>query len=210
MKIIQTSFLIIATLIFSACGENTKTPITKDISSIDINETTKTVNSTDKIVLLGANANYDDGSSAEVTNFVTWNNSDYSLLSMYNGAILPISNGGDANITIEYGKFNDSIKIKVLALKQNTLSIFPISSDINSTGSYEFVAKGDFIDLDTNLTIESNVTIVKNIIWTTTNGAIVTITDDIAQIQLQAGDTNVTATVFKDVNLTVTASYFIN
>ncbi len=211
MKYIKIFFLLSTLVLFVSCGENTKNPVTPDIASVKIVDTSNTsgfIYATDPASKLNATVTYTDGTSSDASDFVTWNNTDFSLLTMYRGEYAAIANGGKATISIEYADFRDSFDVKVYALKAGTLSIVS-SSDINATGTYIIEAKGDFTDLDTNTTVDTNRTIVKNIIWSATNDAVVTIVDDTKTelTIINTGETNVTATVF-DINITNT--YTIN
>lgn len=204
----KISFLILTSLLFIACGDNTQTKITPDVASININETNVTINSTDNILQLTATVKYEDNSTSQATDELNWENSDYTVLSMYAGQVQATANGGESNITALYGELSDTINVRVNSLKSGSLSIISSADDVNTTGTYDFSAKGDFIDFDTNLTVESNVTIERNIIWSATNGGIVTYTDGNVSIQLLSGETNVTARVFAntayDMNVTKT------
>lgn len=203
MKFLQTPFLLLILLIFSSCGENTQTPITSDITSIEIEDLNVSIYSTDIVDPFNAIVNYEDGTSADITTAVDWSSSDTNVLSIYYGQITTLSNGGESNISISYETYNDLINLNIYGLKDGTLFI---SSDITTTGIHELNAQGDFINIDTNITMDTNRTIEKNIIWTANNNAIITIENDIANIDIQAGDTNVTASVF-DINITKTYSF---
>ena len=205
MQFIKTSFLLLSTLLFISCGENTQVQITPDIVSIKINETNATIYSTDDIATLSATVTYEDQTNADATNSVNWISSDYDLISIVNGEYYATLNGGESNISINYEQYNDSLSMQVYGLKEGTL--FISCADINTTGTHALEAKGEFINIDTNTTMDINRTIVKNIIWTADNDAILTIEDDIVTIDINAGDTNVTATVF---DMNVTKTYTIN
>ncbi len=195
---------------FVACGENTENPVTSDIASIqlyDIN-TNGIIYPTDASKYLGATVTYTDGTSMDATDYVTWKNSNYDAVSITYGEVWGgPGNGGESNISIEYGDYNDSYRLKVYSLIEDSLIIS--SADINHTGIYPLEAQGSFIDLDTNATVDTNRTIVKNIYWSTTNDAIITINDDESvEVEIvNTGETNITATVF---DFNVTKTYNIN
>ena len=211
LRKIKTTLLILAISIgFIACGENTDNPSTPDIASIsifDIN-TNGIIYPTDASKHLGATVTYTDGSSMVATDNVTWKNSNYDAVSMTYGEVWGgPGNGGESNITIEYGEYSDFYTLRVYSLQENTLIIS--SADINTTGTYNLEAKGTFIDPQSNVIVDTNRTIVKNIYWSTTNDAIITINDDDSvEVEIvNTGETNITATVF-DYN--VTKTYIIN
>ena len=206
MKYIKTIFLLLSTFLFISCGENTKNQITPDIISINIDDANTTTYSTDAVINLNATVTYDDQTSLDTTDFVNWSSSNDSI-NIINGQYYAISNGGESNISINYEHFSDSVSVKVYGLKEGTLVIS--SADINTTGVHTLEAQGEFIDIDTNTTMDTNRTIIKNIVWSVDedSDAVITIEDDIVTIEINAGDTNVTATVF---DMNVTKTYFIN
>ena len=211
MHFIKTLPFILITLLFIGCGENTKNPVTSDILSITIDDNSTTsgfIYATDTSKTLKATVHYQDGTSLDASDYVTWKNSDFSVLSMYRGEYSAVANGGKSTISIEYGNFYDSLDIEVYALKSNSLAIFT-TSDINTTGTFSIEAKGDFIDIDTNATVDTNRTILNNILWSTTNDAVITIDDNnLVEVEIiNTGETNITASVF-DYN--VTKTFIIN
>ena len=193
MKIIISSFLILIATFFISCGENSDTPIIADISKIEINDRTPTIYSTDASIALTASVTYSDNTTATVTQDVTWTSSDSDVAVVTGGAVYGgLGNGGDANISITYSTLSDYVPLNVIALTDFNIT----NADINSTGDYILEAKGTF---------ENNVTgivLVKNIVWTADNGAVITVANDISTITMLTGDTNVTATVFGDTNTT--------
>ncbi len=211
MHFIKTLPFILITLLFIGCGENTKNPVTSDILSITIDDNSTAsgfIYATDTSKTLKATVHYQDGTSLDASDYVTWKNSDFDVLSMYRGEYSAVANGGKSTISIEYGKFNDSLDIEVYALKSNSLAIFT-TNDINTTGTFSIEAKGDFIDIDTNATVDTNRTILNNILWSTTNDAVITIDDNnLVEVEIiNTGETNITASVF-DYN--VTKTFIIN
>ncbi|MBU1658603.1 hypothetical protein KKG72_06065 [bacterium] len=205
MNLFKTSFLLLTAFFFIACGDNTETPITADVSSISIDQTNPTIRSTDAFINLTASAQYTDGTSADATTKVNWTNSNYNVVSMLGGAVEAVANGGESNVSISYADFQDTQALTVHKLT----SFFISSADINTTGVFPLEAKGNF---DNN---ETNITLVKNIVWTANNGATISIADNIASITIYVGDTNITATVFKETNTSspiapITKTYTVN
>ena len=196
MRLIKTSFLILTAFVFISCGENTQTPVTTDISSIKINETNVTMYSTDDSIRLTANVVYEDGTEVNATNQLTWVNSDYTLINMFLGTILPIANGGDTNISIEYGNLSDYESVHVHKLTEITLH----PSDINTTNQTDVITiSGSFDNNDSNVSIQRNVT------WSTdVNSTILTTTDDNnITLDIHSFPTTITATILgEDFNYT--------
>jgi hypothetical protein len=189
MKFWTSSFLLLLSTFLISCGDNTTTPIISDIKSIKIDNSDMNIYSTD-VAKVSATVSYIDGSSADATLDVKWG-SDIEVL-MYNNKMIwgGTKNGGQSSLTISHADFNDTISVNVYSLTS-----FDISSDnITTTGEHILEAKGSFENNETNRTI------VKNIIWSADNSAVITIENDIVTININSGDTNVTATVFGDIN----------
>lgn len=194
MKILKTTLYIGLALLFISCGDNTETPPVKDVVSIEIDDPTMSIYSTDSANLT-ATVTFTDSTTASVDNELLWGSSDLDIASVFNGLVLPgNANGGDANCTITY---------QDLTAAPSLITVIPLVSfaitnaDINATGDYILEAKGEFEDGTTDKTI------VKNIIWTADNGAIITVLNNISTITILAGDTNVTAIMFDETNTTL-------
>jgi len=206
MKLIKTFLYTLVALLFISCGDNTETPLT-DVLKIEINELNTTIYSTDDstdLTAFTATVYYEDGTSADATNYVTWNSSDTGIATVSNGAVIGgNSNGGDTNITITYDHFTSPASlVSVIALTDYNISI--LNADANATGTYDLLATGKFEDNTTR-------TIVRNITWDTNNSALLTVEDDIVQIEITTtGDTNITATLFDDINTSQTIIYTVD
>ncbi len=189
MKLLTNSFIILLSTFLISCGENTTTPIITDMNSFKIDNSDMNIYSTDA-TNVSATVSYLDGTSADATLDVTWR-SDIDVV-VYNNKTIwgGVDNGGESHLTISHSDFNDSIMVNVYSLTS-----FQISSDnITTTGEHILEASGSFENNETNRTI------VKNIVWSADNSAVITIEDDIVTIDINSGDTNVTATVFGDTN----------
>jgi len=195
MTLLKNSIISIISLLFISCGSNTDADIV-DIQKIVIDQQEVSIYSTDRETtnLLTATAIFNDNSTKDITDFVTWNSSDTTIATVIKGTIYPgTSNGGDSNITISY----QSLSTPSILLHSKKLLDFNISildNDINSTGIYPLQALGNFED---NITKE----IETNIFWSSSNDAEITIDDNITSIEI-IEDTNITATLFSDENFT--------
>lgn len=203
MKLISKSILLITTLFFLGCGENTDKPLTHLVTSIDINVSTLEIYSTSDSVKLGATVYFDDNTSADVTNNVYWYNSDYNSTNMLVGEISgALGNGGESNVSIKYEHLSDFITVKVHKLDFN--STYISSPDINTTGVHPLEVKGSFDNNDTNITL------VKNLNWTANNGAVITVENNLATIEIiNTGETNISVRFFNDITLDRNISYII-
>ncbi len=188
-KLIKSILIITPAIFFLACGENTEITPLKDISSIQIDDTGISVYSTDSKILT-ATVTYTDSTTASFSESELWSSSDYSVLSLYNGEIFPISNGGSATVSIEAGDFSDEENVNIIKLESFTVT----HADITTTGEHVLEATGVFED-------NTSKVIKRNIVWSATNDATITVDDNyVATIDILSGDTNVTATVFDETN----------
>ncbi len=196
MHKIKNILLITTSLFFIACGgENTQSPVIKDIQTLIIDDNNFTICSTDADNdknKLSATICFDDASCQDATDNVTWNSTDISIASVTSGYIkVGSTNGGDVNITVSYrGLLSDPITLNIKKLTSFNIS----SSDINTTGDHTLEATGNFDSITDRV-------IAKNIIWSADNGALFTTQDDVITMTILTGDTNLTATVFQDENL---------
>lgn len=190
MKLITSTFLITLGLFFIACEDSTTTPILTDVSSISIDTPDLTIYSTDAGTPIVSTVTYKDGTSADATLDITWD-TDYDVLVYSNGTVWGgTDNGGESPLSALHGDFNTTTSVKVVKLTS-----FYIATEINTTGEHILLAKGNFEDNATDRDI------VKNIVWSADNDAVITTDDyDVVTIDIQSGDTNVSATLFSDTN----------
>jgi hypothetical protein len=200
MKLLNTILIIATSFFFISCsGDSTTMPLA-DISDIKVNETNTTIYSTDTPSNLTAKVSFTDGTNADLTTIATWVSSNPTLLSVTKGSIQALQNGGDTDVYITY-KYLVSQKAKVKILKALDYNISLVDADANTTGTYNILAVANFED-------GTNKTIVKNITWDTNNSAVVTGEGNTTQIQIiLTGDTNITAKLFDDTNMTKTIIY---
>jgi len=188
-------FLTLSTCMLLGCGgDNTTTSLIPDVTSVSIDEENITIYPTDTYTNLHATASYTDGSQEDVSTYLVWSESNSSLIHMSVNTIEVIANGGDANITAKYASFHDTKSVHI-----HTLQAFHVLyPEVNATGEYLFEAQGDF---DNN---ETNRTLVKNVQWSATNDANISVDEDgIVHITFYAGETNVTTSVFNETNTSV-------
>lgn len=205
MKLIITILLTTLTLMLTACGEDTSSPL-KDVVSIKINEVNQSMYSTDTSISLSATLTYDDGSTDDATKYVEWKSST-DKLSVSTLGVVSVGpyNGGDSNISISYKTLTDG-PVAIHLIKMTDFNITMLNAENNVTGTYSLLATGIFED-------GNNTTIVKNISWDLNNSATVSGEGNETQITVVAGDTNITATVFindNDYNQTQEIIYTAN
>ena len=189
MKFITNTLLISLSLLFIACEDSTTTPIVSDVNSLTIDTPNLTIYSTDTPTPIMATVGYLDGTTADATTDIKWE-TDIDVLDYENGTIWGgVDNGGESSLTAVHNDFNDTTNVTVIKLTS-----FYIASNITTTGEHILSAKGNF---------ENNATdrdIVKNIVWSADNSAFISISNDVVTIDINNGDTNVTATLFEDTN----------
>lgn len=224
MRYIKKLSFIILILLLNSCGDNTTTPITKDINNILIDNGSPLykIYSTD-LYSPSATVYFNDNTSETITDSVDWTRSDPTILYLSNDlTILPLVNEGNSTLSIKYKSFKeieDHITAEIIGLDSNTS--WSIVSDINTTGETLILkAEGNFTDGNKGKTI------IQNISWISSDEDIASITKDIitdttkninttyTQYTLTAlskGDVNITATLhFGDINASLTKQLRIN
>ena len=203
MKTLQKILIATMTLFFISCGSDSTLIPLSDISNIKINETNTTIYSTDAPSNLTATVSFTDGTNADLTTIAKWASSDTTLLSVTKGSIQALKNGGIANLNISYQNLtSQSVVVNVLKVLDYNISL--INADANATGTYDILATAKFED-------NTSKTIIKNITWDLNNSAIITGEGNTTQIQITStGDTNITAKLFNDINMTRTIIYHTN
>lgn len=203
-KTLATALVI--PFLFLGCKETTTDPIITDIASIQIDTPSfVTLYPTDKPVELYASVTHTDGSTGDATKTVTWSSSDTAIISTNNNLVSGgYKNGGDANITISYKVFSDTLQISAAKLQDFNIT----TADINTTGDHPLEAVAQYAD--------GNRTIYTNILWeSNVSTATFSTTDYITTINIAdySGDINISATVFaqdNETNITKSVIYTIN
>lgn len=220
MKNFKLFSLITLSLLLNSCGDNTTTPISKDVRTTEgmiIDTPPSPVYSTD-LFIPTATVYYDDGTTDVATQNVDWKRSDTSLLYLSNElTVLPLKNDGNSTLSAGYKSFKyfeNNITIDIVGIIDinGTNKTWDTQDlDQNITGTHNLVAEGNF----TNGT--NNYVINRNIVWTFAGDApaIITtvLTDNIYTSTIDitgTGDINITATLFADVNASISKVYTIN
>ncbi len=198
MKLIKNILLSTTALFFISCGgDNTEEAVILNVKSIQIVKSIDTIYSTDaeKEDAFSASVTFEDDSTKDATEFVTWNSSNTNIARVVKGTIyVGTQNGGDTNISISYQDLSsDSIILHSKKLLDYNISL--LDAENNATGKYTLKAMGTFED---NTTQE----ILKNIVYNVNNSAEITIENDITSVTIAIGETNITSTLFNDVTMT--------
>lgn len=180
------SFICLSTIIIS-CGDNTTLSPLKDVTSISLDDTNISIYATQAAKTLTATVTYDDGTTADASIDLLWESLDSSIFYASTASVVATSNGGDANLSIDYqSTFNDYTSVhvkKLLTINYSDLNISDIGNPqiIYVSGNYE--------------NNESNITMENNILWTVDSNA--TLTDVNASQMTITVDYNVTSILLK-------------
>jgi len=193
MKTLYTPFLLAGLLLLNSCGDNTTTSAIKELESLKINNSVKSIYATSPSTRLYATVNYSDGSESNLSDQFSWSSSD-EVLFVSDSSILPTKNGGDANITVRYkSNLSDVAQFHVKELLSINFSDINIS-DVGTPQTLYF--SGNF---ENN---ESNVTLTNNITWYSDENSTIS---DINATQLTITvDTNTTSVLLRAVLFTNT------
>ncbi len=211
MKTIYIYFAVLTTLFFGGCGDTTETPIVKEISYIQINQSTQTsLYATTDELNITATAYFNDGSSADVTTAVQWSVPDYNLTAIMGGTLYAVSNG-DGNsgsafvneVSISYRDLNDTLRTSIEVIPLTSIDIIEDANitdpnNVDPTLTYVFEANATYGDSSSQLIAPGN---LKNIEWVVEGNATLEVIDGAAHIQFESGETNVTIYAF-DINET--------
>lgn len=146
-----------------------------------------TVGDTDQLTATGKNG---DGSTQDVTASVTWTASPAGLATVSAGGVLTAQASGAVSVTASMGGVSGSASVTI-APKLVSIAITPASKTIAASTKQQYVATGTYSDNTTQL-------ITGSVSWSSSNGAVATISDTTATkglaLGVGAGTTNITAT----------------
>ncbi len=207
LRLSLLSVSLAAVMLGCSQSNSDNTPLVPEIESIVI-EGTDTIHAitidSDDAQLVGR-INYSDGTSATTYNELNWESNDTSVLTVNNGLITPVGNGGTASVSASYrDKIYTTLDHNVTLIAINDINITSIdlnitssATDINQTGSYALIANGTFSDNNTTLNISSNIT------WVSSNTSVVTIDTNGLLTVIGDGSSDVNVSVFNDINSTL-------
>ena len=201
---------MILTAFLSGCGDTTDAPIVKEIQNIQIIESNLTIYATTNQLQIHSQVNYDDGSSADVTEACAWESDDYDTIGISYGKAFATANGdgngSEAFVTLSasYRGFEDSEPIRLIPVTELTIN------DLNETNGsgytntlYTFSATAKYGD-GTIKDVDENNSL--NVEWIVDgNISAISINNGKASIEFGVGESNVTVFAF-DINDT----YHIN
>jgi len=216
LKLSILSVSLAALLLGCSQSSNGNDPLVPEISSIAI-EGANTIHaisiSDDDLQLIGR-IYYNDDTNATTYHELDWESNDTSVLTVHNGYLTPVGNGGIAGISASY---RDEIytttdyEVTVIAvtdinISSDTLNITyddtnasRSSADINSSDQSPWLLtiNGTFTDLNTT-------TISSNIVWSSSNTSVIYV--DSSNLMYYTPDVNTTVELnasFYDINATL-------
>ncbi|MCJ7765962.1 MAG: hypothetical protein MUP09_08500 [Thiovulaceae bacterium] len=203
------------------CGTTSdSTPLVPEIVSIEIDGTD--VNSSLHSIIidqyaaqLNATVSYDDSTSAYAADQLYWESNDTTVVTVLNGLLTPVANGGTAAISASY-------RDNIFTTKDKNIMIIPLHDinitsaqdinitaddtnstlyhlDINTTGVYTLQSYGTFDDNQTTIDPISN-----NIQWKSSNTSVATVGNTTGILTIIAsGTADVNVSVYNEINSTL-------
>ena len=214
MRAIKGSLCVLGGLLFlGGCGDATTTPITKEIESVTILTPAQKKYYVTGELQLKANINFDNNTSNDVSEFVTWEFCDsdtnytksdyYEVASLYGGLLKGVKNGMDGKdvelpVRVYYRTFSDKLEenITMVALKDFNFTTLADEQNITVGKEYDFNATASFND-----GVELNCSkILHNVQWSVTGSATLNSDENssCATISFTAGEANVTLSIFDE------------
>ena len=212
-KKVSSLFALLMISTFGGCGDDTQTPIVKDIESISIDDTNSpiTIRATTNATQLKALVHYDDGSQADITQAAVWQ-TDYSKATIFYGKLSPLvngdGNGGETFVDLSFSYSgleyaNDNL-VKIVALTTLDINDSNIGKTPQANVEYLLRAYANYSNGETHIPIDANNS--NHIEWSVEgNATIVKQEDGKATIKFLQGDVNVTVKAF-EVNATTSYS----
>jgi len=173
--------------ITATCGSKSAScsvTVTRTLTGITLSPSSETVTKGDSVSLT-ATANYNDGSTEDVTSGATWSSSDTSKATVSDGTVLAFA-VGSATITASYGGFSDTCAITV----ENPMTGLSLSS------SSETVAKRSSVSLTATATYADGSTadVTSSATWTSSSDDFATVSGGtVTGVQVTTSSVKITA-----------------
>ncbi len=209
MKYLQLSLLSfsLAALMIGCGTESDEAPLVPEIVSIEIDgaDINSPIRSLEDELQLRATVTYSDETDSSVDTQLDWESNDTTVIVVHNGLVTAVANHGTAAISASYrDKLFTTVDKNITIIPLTDINITsiedpivdinyttdPMHADINVSGIYKLTAIGTFENGD------SNITITRDMNWTSSNTTIAT-------IDLSSGDLNVLLDGHTDINLSI-------
>jgi len=158
------------------------------------------VNSSQQFTATGT---YSDGSSADLTNLVTWSSSATAVATIVPGGLASAVAAGTTNISASFAGVSQSTALTVTAPTITSIAVTPVGLTLAIGVNQQFVATATYSD-------GSSADLVSGVTWTSSSPTVATINSSGLATTVAAGSTTITATVgsFTDTStLTVVAAH---
>jgi len=213
--LLRTTLSVFFVLFFlTGCDDTTNgAPLVPEVLSIEIDTPSKTViRSLDDTIQLTATVRYSDNTNTTVTYELDWDSNDSSIL-VHNGLVTANENNGTATITATYrgDKLTTINEVNItidpllsVSISSNDLNIENNMTEINSTGTYQLIAYGNF-STDNNVTLSSS----NDMNWSSSNTTVITVGSTDGLLSVLAQDSNfsdiidINLSIFNEINTTL-------
>ena len=197
------------------CSNDTNSddaPLVPEITAITIEGTTSVhsipIDNVDQLQLIGR-ISYSDDTNSTTYNELDWESNDTTVMQVHNGLLSPQANSGSATITASYrdklySENHHVVTIIPLAdinLTSETLKITYApdknSTDANTSSTYTLILNGNYGDGNSSTDISTNV------LWNSSNTSVATILSTGELTTIDAGESNITVSLFNELNTTL-------
>jgi len=151
-----------------------------------------------------ATATYSDGSSADLTNGVTWSSSDTTMATIDSSGLATTVAAGQVTITATAGALSDQSTLTIVAAHLTSISVTPSVVSIGAGTTQLFTATGSFDDGSTQLLL--------NVTWSSSSNSATMNSSGLAT-GVSPGTATITATsgsVSGTASLTVTGASLVS
>jgi uncharacterized protein YjdB len=135
-----------------------------------------------------ATGSYSDGSSADLTNLVTWNSSSPATATVSSAGVVSSLAAGATNISATLGSVSQSTSLTVTAPTVASIAVTPVGLTLPIGIHQQFVATATYTD-GTSADLSAGVT------WSSSATSVVTVDGSGLGTTVAAGSANVTATL---------------
>jgi uncharacterized protein YjdB len=134
-----------------------------------------------------ATGNYSDGSSADLTNIVTWNSSSTATATINANGLVNAIAAGSTNISASLGGISQSTTLTVTAPTVVSIAVTPVGLTLGIGINQQFVATATYSD-GSSSDLSSGVT------WTSSSTSVASVVSSGLVTTVGAGQTTITAT----------------
>jgi trimeric autotransporter adhesin len=191
-RITPFAALAVAALSLSACNDADSSPPPVTLTRLEVGPAAAggVVASVAAPVQFTATGSYSDGTSADLTTAVTWSSSNVGAATFSSGAGLatPVAVGStEVTATHAASGLHSSVSLSIVAADLVLLEISPLDPTILIGKSLQLEATGTLLD-------ESTIGMTTEVLWTSSDEAVATVSPGGLAAALSLGSTLITAT----------------